>query len=169
MWDFFHLDRIYAAWLWWLVQMFKLTILLSFGNLKTVCKAHRIAESQFLVLSLIGSNHCDFARLLNIIPDLLHQFWIGEFHFRFHKGDIINCIHQEWVMNRSRWSLITKSSNYSQPADSPRRDTLALSIVNQGKKCFSFGYLDHRNCSQTDFGMSEEETEDLHRDLLSHN
>jgi hypothetical protein len=54
--------------------MFKLTILLSFGNLKTVCKAHQIAESQFLVLSLIGSNHCDFARLLNIIPDLLHQF-----------------------------------------------------------------------------------------------
>jgi hypothetical protein len=112
----------------------KLKILPSFGDRKTVFKAHRISQSEFLVtLSSIGRNNHDFVHLLNITANLIPQILINEFHFPSNKDDFGDSIDQECVMNQSHSNVMTKSYCYCQFADSWRRDGFAVPIGNHSK------------------------------------
>jgi hypothetical protein len=63
----------------------------------------------FLGISSVRPNHCGLVHFLDAIVDLLPRFQISQFHFQSHKDDITDCIHKEWVMNRSQSHLVPLS------------------------------------------------------------
>jgi hypothetical protein len=113
----------------------RLTVLVSFGDRKTIVKAHRVSESEFFVsLSSSEWNSHDFPHLLTLTVNLIPQIRINEFHFPSNKENFGDCSNQAYVMNQSHSTAMTKSYGHSQFADSRRRDVLrCLSAITQIK------------------------------------